>query len=252
VIEAELRRFVRKTGTVVDVRSRGFPYIDEIMINLDGAEIEKPAGLRRPVVRGPTKLAFEVGLIHLSARNVRFRGTPFDLRLEARGAFLEQASDANGEIVLLPRKIAQGEISLSAAHIDLEHAIASLVTEQARAHGITIEQVQLTLRERRPRSFGGELRIQARKFVRAKIDIYGQLEIDEDFVAAISELRCHGAGVIACRACAVLEPHLARFNGRSFPLKSLPLGETQLRSLQIEVTDRIEVHLAFGGAKAQT
>jgi hypothetical protein len=250
-IEAELRRFVRKTGTIVDVRSRVFPYIDEIVIDLDGAEIERPIE-PRPVIRGPIKPAFEVARIHVNARNVRFRGTPFDLRLDAGGAFLAQASDANGEIVLLPRRIGDGEICLSAAQIDLERAIASLITERARPHGITIEEVHLALRQRGSRSISGELQIQARKFVRAKIEIFGELDVDERFVVTISHLRCHGTGAIARRACGALEPHLQRFDGRSFSLNSLPLGQTRLHDLHIAVTDRVELRLGLGTAKVET
>jgi hypothetical protein len=250
-IEEELRRFAHKTGPIVDVRSRAFPSIDEIVINLDRAEVER---LPAPplITSDPTKPAFEIGLINLSARKVRFRGTPIDLRFEARGVFLEQALDANGEIVLLPRRIGDGETSLSATLTDLEKAITRLVTEQARAHGVTIEQVQLALRERGARSIGGEVRIQARKLVRAKVEIYGQLDIDENFVATISQLRCHGAGILGSRACSALEPHLQRVRGWSFSLKLLPPRETRIRDLSIAVTDTVELRLAFGNGKAQT
>jgi hypothetical protein len=250
-IEEELCRFAHKTGPIVDLRSRVFPYIDEMAINLDGAEINRalPA---RPTISCAGKPAFEIGLIKLSARKVRVGGMPLDLRLEARDVFLDQASDANGDILLVPRKIRDGELSGSFAQSDLEEAIARIVAAQARAHGVTIEQVRLALRERGPRSIGGEVQIQARKFVRATIDIHGQLEVDENFVATVSQLRCQAAGVIASRACRALEPHLQRFNGRSFSLKSLPLGETELRDLRIVVTDTVELRLAFGSATAKT
>jgi len=249
-VEAELRRFIRKTGPIVDVRSRAFPYIDEVAINLDDAEIA--ARLPPPqAVTGATKLAFEVGTVDVTARNIRLHGTALDLRAGARGVFLDQGLDANGEIVLLPRKIRDGEISLSATQVDLEEAIAKVVAELARAQGVTIEQVRLAIRERGPRSIAAEVRIQARKFVRVKIDIYGQLDIDENFAATISQLRCQGAGVIAARACSALEPRLRRFNGRSFPLKSLALGETQLRNLRIAVTNTVEIRLEFGSSETR-
>jgi hypothetical protein len=250
VLETELRRFMRKTGPIVDVHSRAFPYIDAIAIDLDGAEIER-APARPPSAGNSTKPAVEVGLINLSARNLRFRGMPLDLRLEARHVSLHQTFDAKGDIMLLPKRIERGEMSVSAAQTELEEAIARLAADQAQGHGITIERVRLMLRQRGPDSVGGDVRIEARKFVRVKIDIHGQLDIDEDFAATISELRCRGAGMIASRVCGMLEPHLARFNRRSFSLKSLWPGETHVRDLRIAITDRLEVHVAFGSANAE-
>jgi hypothetical protein len=251
-IEQELRRYVRKTGPMVDVRSRVFPYIDEITINLDRAEIEPPAGAR-PEISGEVKPGFEVAMLNVNARGVQLRGTPIDLRLEARDVFLHQARDANGEIVLFGHKIRDGEISISAMQLDLEAVVAKIITAQARPYGIGIDQVRLALRQRGPRSVGAEVRIEARKFlVRAKIDISGQVDVDDEFVATISQLRCQGVGAIASRACSALDPHLQRFNGRSFSLKSLPLGEAQLRELRIAVTDAVEINLGFGSNRQQT
>lgn len=251
-IEQELRRYVRKAGPIVDVRSRVFPYIDEITINLDRAEVDTPAGTR-PEVSAEAKPAFEVATLNVNARGVRLHGTPIDLRLEAHDVFLHQARDANGEIVLVGHKIRDGEISISTMQLDLETVAAKIIAEQARPYGIRVDQVRLALRQRGPRSVGAEVRIEARKFlVRAKIDIYGQVDVDEEFVATISQLRCQGAGAIASRACSALDPHLQRLNGRSFALKSLPLGEAQLRDLRVAVTDAVEIKVVFGSDREQT
>ncbi|HET9417803.1 MAG TPA: hypothetical protein VFO30_00545, partial [Chthoniobacterales bacterium] len=154
-VEEGLRRFVHKTGPIVDVRSRVFPYIDEIVINLDGAKIDALPP-RSQGIAGGTKPAFEVAAVNLTARNIGVRGVPLNLQFEARGVCLDQAFDARGEIVLLPRRIDDGEISFSAAQLDVEEAIARILATEARAQGITIEQVRLALRERGPRSIAGE------------------------------------------------------------------------------------------------
>jgi hypothetical protein len=252
IIEAELRSFVHKPGSIVDVCARAFPYIDKIAIKLDGAQIEQPVAPRL-AAGNSTKPAFEVSLVDVSGRNVRLRGTEVDLRVKARGVCFHEAVDAKGNVTLLLHRIEEGEMSVWAAQTELEEAIARLAADQARPHGITIEQVKLALRARGPRSVGAEVRIQARKFVRVHIAIYGQLDIDDDFVARISQLRCESAGVVASRVCHMLEPHLARFNGRSFSLKSLPFGENQLRDLRIVVTATgVELCVGFGSGPAQT
>lgn len=251
-IDHEVRRYVHKTGPIVDVRSRVFPYIDEIAINLDGAQLGL-VDAERPKLSGEGKPAFEVAMVNINARNVGLRGTPINLRFEARDLFLHQALDAKGEIVLFPHKIRDGTISISAAQLDLETAITKIIAHEAQTYGITIEQVRLTLRQRGPLSVGAEVRIEARKFfVRAKIDVYGQFDVDEHFVAKISQLRCEGVGAIASRACGALDPYLQRYNGQKFPLNALPLGETRVRDLRIAVTDDIEINVGFGIAREQS
>src|ERR1700719_3321888 len=57
-LDAALYRFVQKSGRIVDLRSRVFPLVDEIRINLDGAKFDSPAPPLAKV-EGETTPAFE-------------------------------------------------------------------------------------------------------------------------------------------------------------------------------------------------
>ena len=85
---------------------------------------------------------------------------------------------------------------------------------------------------------------------RPKIDISVQLDIDGDFVAKISKLKCKSDGAIGSLACSALEPYLRQLEGRTLSLKSLPLGEIQLRDIRIAVADIIELTVDFGTAQS--
>lgn len=247
-IEEALRRHVSKSGPIVEVRSRVFPYLDELLINLDGARFDSAPGAPvRP--SGENKPAFEAAVVRLSAQNISVRGVPANLLIEARDVALEKVDDANGRTVLLPQKVRDGHFTLSAVQLDLEEALTRFIEKEAEPHGITIEQVRLAIRERGPRSLAAEVRVQARKFLlRAKIDIYGRLDIDDVFAVRLSQLQCKGSGVLATRACAALQPHLDEFQARAFSLKSLPLGNTELRDLRLAVTDTVEITVGFATA----
>ena len=107
------------------------------------------------------------------------------------------------------------------------------------------------LRARGARSVAANVRLQARKFLfRANVDISGQLDITDDFVAKVSQLKCRGDGAIGSFACGLLEPHLKRLDGHSFPLMSLPLGEVQLHDVRITVADTVEITADFGIAES--
>jgi hypothetical protein len=133
--------------------------------------------------------------------------------------------------------------------VDLEKALAETLQAQASQKGVSIENVRLALRARGARSLAAGIQLQARKFLlRAKIDIHGQLDITDDFVARISQLKCRGDGTLGSLACGILEPHLQRLEGATFPLLSLPLGEIELRDVRIAVADTVEVTADFGSA----
>jgi hypothetical protein len=247
-LDEALHRYVNKPGPIVDVRSRVFPYLDEIAINLDGAKIDAlpPAA---PALAGESKAAFEAAGVSLRGRNILMRGIPLDLRMEARDVVLNKASDENGDAALIAYKVRDGSLTISASQLDLETGITNLARREGRKHGIVIEQVRLAMRARGARSLAADVRIQARKFLlRAQIDIYGQLDISEDFVAKISELRCKSDNAIGALACSALNPLFQRLGDKTFSLQSLPLGESRLRNVRVAVADTVEIRIDFGSA----
>jgi hypothetical protein len=245
-LDEALRSFVHKPGPIVDVRARVFPYLDEIAINFDGAQFDSRPPSLSPAV-GETKPAFEAAVVRVSGRNISMQGAPLNLQIEARDLVFHRGEDANGQPVLVVQKARDGHIVISAAQLDLENAILELGGRTARQHGIVIDQVRLAMRARGPRSLAADIRVQAHKLLlRAKIDVYAQLDIGEDFVARISQLKCKADGAIGSRACSVLDPYLRQWEGKSFPLNSLSLGETQLRDVRVAVADTVEITVDFG------
>jgi hypothetical protein len=250
VLDTAFRRHVRKEGPIVTVGSRVFPYLDEIAINLDGAEIDSrlPAA-PKPV--GESKPAFEAGILSVSARKVLIQGVPMTLQLKARDLVFHEGRDANGEVILLVHKVRTGHVVISAAQLDLENAVGEIAKREARKNGISIEQTRMALRARGPRSISADVRFDARKLLfRAKIDISGQIHVDDEFVARVSNLKCKGDGAISSIACGVLDPHLRKLEGQEFSLMSLPLGEVKLRDIRIAVADTVEITADFGSTVA--
>jgi hypothetical protein len=107
--------------------------------------------------------------------------------------------------------------------------------------------VQLSVRPRGARSIDAEVQLRAKKlFFSTTIRIAAKLDLDEELNAKVSGLSCNGEGAIGSLACGVLEPHLQKIDGRSFPLMALPLGEVRLRDVRIAAKDRVTVTAEFG------
>jgi hypothetical protein len=245
-LDAALHRFVQKSGWIVDLRSRVFPLVDEIRINLDGAKFDfRTLPFTNP--EGETKPAFEAALVTVSGRHISVYGVAIDLRMETRDVVFHKGADAKGDAVLVAHKAREGQLVLSAAQLDLEEAIGRIAGGRARLYGIDLERVRLAMRARSRRSLAADIQIWAKKFfTRAKIDIYAQLDVSNEFVVKISQLKCKGDGKLGSFACAALQPLFARTIERSFPLKSIPLGEIQLRDIHVAVADTVELTIDFG------
>jgi hypothetical protein len=245
-VDESLRRYAHKEGPIVTVSSRVFPYFDNIAINLDGAQFD--SRMPRPsLAAGETKHACEAAILSLSARNIPVQGVAVSLRMEVRDVVFHKGQDENGDALLIVQKARDGHIVISAAQLDLENAIAETARAEAAKNGVAIENVRLALRARGARSVAASVQLQARKFLfRTNVEISGQFDITDDFVAKVSQLNCRGDGAIGSLACSFLEPHLKQLDSRGFPLTSLPLGEVQLRDVRITVADTVEITIDFG------
>jgi hypothetical protein len=175
------------------------------------------------------------------------QGAPINLQVTARDVVFHQGRDEKDEAMLVLKNTRSGHLTVSAAQLDLENAIARLAQAEAARHGITIEETRVSMRARGPRSIAADVRLRARKFVfRTNIDIAGQVDVDEKFNARISNLKCRGDGAVGSVACGALEPHLRQLEGKTFSLMAFPLGEVQLRDVRISVADTIEITADFG------
>src|SRR5207237_3379078 len=140
-----------------------------------------------------------------------------------RDVVFGKGADANGDALLLIHQAREGQLVISAAQLALEEAIGRIGGEKARLWGVELEQVRLAMRARSRRSLAADIRIQAKKFFsRAKIEIYAQLDIANEFVVKISEFKCKGDGKLGSFACAALGPFFDQLKSKTFPLRSLP------------------------------
>ena len=248
LLNESLRHIFEVDVDPVTVLDASYPRLVEINVSLDHARVRSNPP-RPQLISGKSSPALQVGQFNLQAAHLSIGPATVDLSLSSRDVDLVQGEDAQGELVLSLQDAAEGKIEISTALADLEKVIATMAKDQAGKHGVTIENVQLTAREKSAHSLEAEVRLQARKlFMSASIRVTGQLDLDDELNAKISGLKCKGDGAIAAVACGVLTPHLEKLNGREFALMSLPLGEVRLRDVRLAVTDKLCVTAEFGSA----
>ena len=247
-IGESLRRAVDASGEIVAVRDKAFPELAEIGVTLDGAELN-PDPPRPPKPLDDGRPAFEVDQMQLSGRNMSLNGAILNLAMSASGVSLNAAPDRDGNLVLLVRRATAGNIEISCAQRDIEALLKNIAGRESQKHGVTLDDVKLEVRSRGSRSLEVEARLKAKKmFLSASVKIGAAVEIDDNLVAKVSGLSCHGEGAMGTMACSVLSPFLEAANNREFPLMALPLGGVQLRDVQIAAGENIAISAKFGSA----
>ena len=232
----------------VAVRDLAYPNLAAIEVSLDDAHLPGPPPALPSLATQPGP-ALTVGSFKADGRGLSFGPAALDFALTATGVELFQAKDQAGQVVLLLHNAGQGNVEASVPKSDLEALIAEVAKSKAKAQGVSIDSVELSLRSQSPRSLAAEVRLRAKKlFLSTSIQITAQVDLDADLNARLSGLDCVGEGAMGSVACGVLKPHLEKLNGREFPLMSLPLGEVRLRDVRLAVGEKLSVTAEFGSA----
>ena len=232
---------------MVTVEENGYPELTAIRLSLDGATASDRLPQRPAPPAGKSEPALRVQYLEISGRPVHVRAAAIDLSCQAREVEIGQARDAEGNVLLLLQNAAEGRVEISIPIAELETLVRAGATAAAGKHGVILEDVRLQLLTRSERALDAVVQVRVRKlFLNAAIRINASLEIDDQLNARLSGLECAGEGTLGTLACGVLGPQLQRMNNRDFSLLALPLGELQLRDVQIAVGNQLRVTAKLG------
>src|ERR1044071_6625355 len=110
-LETSLRRLLLSSQKVVSIRARDYPKVDEIVINLNDAEIHhRPA--RLSPATGETTPFMTVNRLSLTGRQISFGLASLGLNITAQDVVFHQGRDDNGDVILLPYRIANGQVAI--------------------------------------------------------------------------------------------------------------------------------------------
>ena len=252
LLNHSLQRIFSIEADPVSIRDASYPHLKEIRVSLDGARLQLNPPRPRSI-SGKMSPALRVDRLSLSALALSLGPATIDLSLSARAVNFVQGKDADAQSVLSLENAADGKMEISIAQSDVEALIAGLAQDQASKQGITIDGVQLKLRQTSAHSLIAEVHLRARKlFLSASILVTGQLDLDDQLNSKISGLNCTGDGAFATLACGILKPHFQKIDGREFALMSLPSGEIRLRDVRLTVGDKLCVTAEFGSVAQGT
>ena len=244
-----LKRILEVKGDPVSVREASYPHLQEMRILLDEARLRSNPPAPRAIC-DEVSPALQVDQLTLSALALSIGTADLDLSLRASDVAFTQGKDIDDQVVLALEDAADGKVEIKITQRSLVALVTELLQAQAKKQGITLDAVKLELDQESSRSVAVRVCLQIKKlFLNASLVVVGHLELDDHLNLRISRLICTGDGGIANVACGILNPYLRRIDGREFSLLSLPIGEMQLRDLQLEVGENITVTADFGSGK---
>jgi len=233
--------------TAREVRCEGgaWPEVATLYVDLTGARISR--ALQLPRASGPIAPALRVRQIDVQGAPLFFENAPLQLQLHASDAGLGLTEPENGPAMLGLAHVAHGEVTVEARHADLEALAHTLVSEAATAHGMQVKSTRLTLTSTGARALRFQVEVTAKVLVMtARVTVRGELQIDDQFNARLSQLACQGEGMMASAATAFIQPRLAALEKEVIPLLALPLGQTRLHDISVAAGESVRVSARFG------
>jgi hypothetical protein len=246
-IEDGLRTFASRPQEMVVVHGGDASALDSIVVDLSGASVNhhhRPPPLDR---QGGTP-AMLVRHIYIAGEPIKLLGSDFSFQFEASNVEVYQKPQPNGKLLLTLHRAQDGNVRFEISRAAVETMIMNAASKLAEKQGVGVDNAQLELTQHGPRAVDGKLTVSAHKFIfHPVLTLAGTLAISEEFVATVSNLKCHGEGPVASLACAAISPAFSRIGQRTFPLSALALGEIQLRDLALDAShDKLVVQARFG------
>jgi hypothetical protein len=240
-------------GEAVDLAGGQFPSIKTFNIDLDGATISASKPPPKPIGTGKREPGPHVDKLNLSAQPIRYEQAKLNLKLSATGLKFDFDRDRKGNPLLVLTDAKGGKVDARISKDDIQTLVTEAATLAAKQQGIKIEDLELDLTKSGPRAVAADVRVTAKKMMMTGvIRITGQLDIDDELNATVSNLDCKGEGIVGSAAAGVVKKKIAPYDGTTVPLMAFSLGDLTLRDLKIDLKKDLHVTAAFGGSSKGT
>ena len=194
------------------------------------------------VVAGPTSAS-----IAIWGNPIRIAQIPFQLSLAAKDVKFNYGRTPTGQIIAIPNQATDGQLNIKLAQNDLDTALLLLARKFSAKQGVEVLKVETTLSSTSPTALNLQIKVSAKKFMTAVIQIAGQVLIDDRMRLTASNLKATSTGMVGNVAVGLLQPQLNKLDGRPLPLLKYTLGNLKLHGVAIDTIGGLALSASFGG-----
>jgi hypothetical protein len=238
--------FTFKKKDAVSIDGGKFPALKTVSLDLDDAAVTVPKNPPKPIGVGKRKPGVTVDKLDISGHPIRYQKAKLELGVTAKGLTFDFDRDKKNHPLLVLTDARDGKVDAKITKADLQAVLLDAATLAAKQQGVTIQDLHVDLQAKGTRMIL-DAKVKAKKMMMSGVvNVSGQLEIDDELVATVSNLKCTGEGMIGGAAAGFLQPKLKSYDGTAIPLMTFSLGDVTLRDLKIKVDNSIQVTAAFG------
>jgi hypothetical protein len=230
----------------VSVSAPAWPAVADLKLDLSGAAPEKLDEF--PRLEGAGEGTVYVERLLLEARPLVVSGLPLTVEIRALSATLQMTRLSGSQHALVLQKAADGSVELSAKNTDLERLAHTLVSAQAKKHGLEVKETRLAFTQRGPRSLSFQGDVTAKVMImKAQLTVNGDADLDDALQLRLSNLRLTGGGMAATLARGFLQPQFDKLEKKPIALGALALGEIRLRDVAVAIEgETVRISAKFG------
>jgi|SRR5581483_4021856 len=218
---------------------------DAVTIDLTDAAISR----KRPKLDKATPAApgLKVARFQVTGHPMLLGKAKLEYNLSAKDAQLDLQRDRQGRSVLVLTRASAGAFRASIAGNDLQSFLQSTAQDVGKKYGFDVQKLKLKMGAPADRTLATDLKVSfGVAGLGGIIHFKGQLVVDNDLGATLTNLRLVGQGPVGNVVVALLGPGMQKYDGERRPLVEFPGRQMALRDVQFKVDDAVHLSAAFG------
>jgi hypothetical protein len=246
-ITSSLKKSIRLPTHAVPVKITGnLPSLSTMTVDVSMGEVDTTQPLPDPKPPKDQQPGPTAESITLSGDPIVVEKIPIQFLLSAKKMSFAYGRNRAGQLVATPRDASDGHLSIQLFQNELNLALLTIARRFAGKHGVKIIKVETSLTSLSPTDLKLLLKITAKKFMTAVVEIAGRVRIDDGMVATATDLKATSSGMVGTVAVNLLQPQLTKLEGQPLQLMAFSLGNLKLRGVAVDTTDGLHFTAKFG------
>ncbi|HEX4795235.1 MAG TPA: hypothetical protein VH370_15675 [Humisphaera sp.] len=243
-------KFKDEDAQIVSAAGR-VPTLSSLKFDLAGGRMDLTKDNKNTKPSGKVEGQFDVGQFDLQGDPLLCDRGKMKLSLTASHARLDYEHDEGGRPVLMLADAKHARLDFQITPADLERVVLVSTRAAAGKYGVKVDSVNIKLDASTRRSLTLDLHLATHVgFIPAGMRFQAHVDIDNAMNAKLTHLQCDGDEALGPLIVNIIRPGLAKYENRSKPVFSFPTGELELKDVQIQTADQIQITALFGSPGA--
>ena len=226
--------------------------VETMSIDLTNVRVEADSKNKKLKPRGAPLRTLSVENFEFVAQPLLVERSRFLINLTATGATLDVRRDKKGRSMITLTDARDGALTLEVPKKDVDQLMLDVGRKMAGPYGVTIAGTKLSM-DVEDNTIKADLKVDTRLgFLPAGLRFKARVDIDDRLNGRITRLSCSGDQLLGPIISAIIDPALAKYEGKVKPLVGFEIGNMTLKDLQLASGESFRVDVKFGTGATPT